>query len=457
MVSKMKFDKFLSEEYLKVFNNLPDPIFVTDTKGNILLSNSTTAMVLDLTLDQLLNQNVIELVKKGHYNISYAIKAVEEKKTVTGLVELKNGIVYISTSTPVFDDSGAVQLVITSARPKDLIEGFINTNKREVEYLRNRVFGSTEIIAESKQMKLVLFNAHNVAPTDSTVILQGESGTGKEVLANYIHLKSKRAKEAFIAVNCAAFPENLVEAELFGYEKGSFTGAVTSGKMGLFEAAENGTLFLDEIAELPLTLQAKLLRVLETNEVRRIGSNISKKINFRLIAASHKNLEHLVDLGEFREDLFYRLNVYPLVIPPLRERPEDILALASKFLEIFNNKYEKEIQLADDELEALKKRRWSGNVRELRNFIERRVISSLNDFTSNTYASIISSEKVNCDIKLDKLFEQGLSLKDLVKKVEKDYIEYTIKKFNGSVREAAESLGVYRSVLYRKINEHNEM
>lgn len=332
-------NQLVKQQLGQIFDNLPDPIFVTDRHGNVLLSNSTTALTMGMSLDELLNSNVRDLVDKGYYSKSYAVEAVAKKRVVKGELVTKLGFRQLSTSTPIMDDDGNVILVLTTGGTSKSAEThkgateqeFISRCQREMEYLRSYVLDKDTIVAESKVMKKLLLEVHAIARTDSTAVLYGESGTGKEVLAKYLHRHSKRSGNAFIAVNCATLPEHLVESELFGYEKGAFTGASTEGKIGLFEAAHGGTLFLDEIAELPLALQSKLLRVLETCEVRRLGSYVDRKLDFRLIAATHKDLQKMAQEGTFRTDLFYRLNVIPVHIPPLRERPEDIIALALKF------------------------------------------------------------------------------------------------------------------------------
>lgn len=452
-----------SKNFQQVLENLPDPIFVTDPRGNVLLSNSATAITLDMTLDQLLKTNVNDLVRKGYYTNSHVSEAVKNRCVVSGVLNTKLGLVYISTSTPVFDEEGRVSLVITSARPKGCSEGsqgqregdLASCRKREVEYLRSRVMNDAEVVAKSRMMKQILVTAHTLSQTDSTVLLVGESGTGKEVIAKYIHRHSKRTNEAFIAVNCAALPENLVEAELFGYEKGAFTGAKMEGKIGLFEAAHKGTLFLDEIAELPLFLQSKLLRVLETSEVRRIGSNHDRKIDFRLIAATNKDLKQMTAEKSFRQDLYYRLNVIPIRIPPLRERPEDITALAHKFLDDFNKRYETEAKLDIDTLEAFQRYNWPGNVRELRNLVERRVISGLNDYPADSLTTAAGSARDLLN-EYFRLLGKEYPLKAAMRKIEESYLRYMLQLCGGRIGEASKRLGIYRTVLYRKLKAFAE-
>lgn len=452
----------LAQKNLKqIFDNLPHAIFVTDKSGNVLLSNSTTALTLDMSLDRLLKSNIGDLVQKGFYNKSYALEVAQKKCVRSGVLTTKLNFVQYSSSTPIFDDNGEVILIVTYGRPYNKQENYLtyeereqhSRRKREFEYLRSYVLDTEKIVAESKKMRQVLLVSHNVAQVDSTVLLSGESGTGKEILAKYIHRHSKRSEEAFIAVNCANLPEHLVESELFGYERGSFTGASKEGKAGLFEAAQKGTLFLDEIAEIPLSLQAKLLRVLETGEIRRLGSNIDRKIDFRLIAAANKDLKKMVDEGLFRSDLYYRLNVIPIIIPPLRERPEDIVALSLRFLDNFNRKYGLEVEFDSETFEALQSYNWPGNVRELRNAIERKVIGSLQDNRADFLTIDTLAMGSNYQGNIFNLLGLNGSLREVLKKMENKYINYVLSECDGKIGDSAKRLGIYRTVLYRKLKE----
>lgn len=460
-VNRTKKDNNLNEKNLsQLFDKFPNPIFVTDAQGNVLISNSTAAMTIGVSLDQFLKANVKDMVNKKLYTRSYAMEAVEKKCVVSGPLTTARGITMMSFSTPVLDDDGEVIMVVTTGYPKGMNPKYasdeerdhVSRRKREIEYLRSHVLDKTEVIAESPAMRQVLLMAHKIAQADSPVLLTGESGSGKEVLAKYVHRHSKRSQEAFLAVNCATLPEQLVESELFGYEKGAFTGANAEGKMGLFEATHRGTLFLDEIAELPLALQSKLLRVLETGEVRRIGSNVDRKIDFRLIAATNKDLEQMVAQGTFRRDLYYRLSVIPLRLPPLRERPEDIVALSTKFLADFNKKYDANVELEPHILDFFRKQNWPGNVRELRNLIERKVICSLHDYPADCLELAVADTQENQQT--GDLFKQfGLTgtLKEVLSKVEKKYINNVLAACGGRIGEAANQLGIYRTVLYRKL------
>lgn len=453
-------DLFEQQNIRNILENLPSTLFVTDKEGNVLLSTSFTALTLGISLDELLKSNLKDLVKRGLYNKSFALGAVQEKKRLSGEITTKSGLRMVTTSTPILDNNDEVIFVVTSGRPKELGEEYCEKEKkeiekrlkREIEYLRNQKNTDSEIVAESLAMRQIFKKCQMIAKTDSTVLLFGESGTGKEVLSRYIYNNSLRAEGPFISVNCAAIPEALFESELFGYEKGAFTGANSGGKVGLFEIAHEGTLFLDEISEMPLPLQAKLLRVLDSNEVRRVGGTTTRHVDFRLITATNRDLAEMVEKGEFRRDLFYRINVISINIPPLRQRPEDLIALVDKFLKGFNKKYRSDYKLNQKEIQFLLKHDWPGNIRELRNFIERAVVSN-NSLSEIADDQPVSSPEINW---LDVPLDRNLSLKEFVKAAEESYIRKTLAECNGKIGETANRLGIYRTVLYRKLKSFQE-
>jgi transcriptional regulator with PAS, ATPase and Fis domain len=309
-------------------------------------------------------------------------------------------------------------------------------------------------------MKRIFDTIDLVAKTDSTVVLYGESGVGKDVVATYIHQNGLRSGELRISVNCAAIPKELMESEFFGYAKGAFTGADEKGKPGIFELADKGTLFLDEIAELPLDLQAKLLRVLETGEVTRIGSsNVPKNTDVRVIAATNKDLSCMVKRGAFREDLYYRLNVIPITIPPLRERKDEIPLLAHAFLEQFNMKYACDKTFSNELMDAFINYPWPGNIRELRNAVERLVITTHSDVLTS-FAGVgrrFYADAEENDAVRTAAIPKGVSderLKNVMEVYERNFIDYMLKQSNGNIAEAAKRMGIHRSALYKKIKRN---
>ncbi|PIQ87241.1 MAG: hypothetical protein COV74_01590 [Candidatus Omnitrophica bacterium CG11_big_fil_rev_8_21_14_0_20_45_26] len=313
------------------------------------------------------------------------------------------------------------------------------------------------LIGQSPNIKEVFALVSRIAKKDATVLILGESGTGKEMIARAIHYNSKRKNASFVSVNCAALPENLLESELFGYDKGAFTGAIQS-KQGLFEVAKGGTFFLDEIGEIPLSLQAKLLRVLQERTIKHLGGIRDIEIDVRVIAATSKNLNEEVKENRFREDLFYRLNVVPISLPPLRERITDIPELISCFLRIYTRRHgiQREFKIAPDGLDYLKSREWPGNIRELENLVERIVMLQDQEMiTKEALALLGQPQSINqpANVEDKKAGEQTLS--DAVEKFEKEMIEEALKNSKGNKNKAAIQLGLTRQNLQYKLKKYH--
>ncbi len=322
--------------------------------------------------------------------------------------------------------------------------------RRENENLRTQLrdrYGLPGLIAQSPAMHAVLDLVERVAPTDATLLIQGESGTGKEVIAKAVHHASARASRPFVAVNCGAVPETLLESELFGYVRGAFTGAAAS-KRGLFEEAADGTLFLDEIAEMPGVLQVKLLRALQSGEVRRLGATQAASVDVRVIAATHGDLVARIGEGKFREDLFYRLNVIQVVLPPLRDRREDIPALAEHFLARSADKLGRTLRLSPAALDRLLRYPWPGNVRELENAIERAAILARTD----TVEADDLPPHVTAGLQLGP--SPTLPRQTTLAETERAHILQTLERFGRSYSQAAEALGIGRTTLWRKLKEY---
>ena len=304
------------------------------------------------------------------------------------------------------------------------------------------------IIGQSKVLKQAIDLAQKVSKTDTTVLLTGETGTGKEIFAQAIHQESNRSKKSFVAINCSAFSKDLLESEMFGHKAGAFTGATTN-KMGLFEEAHNGTIFLDEIGEMALDLQAKLLRVLENGEFIRVGESKPTKVDVRIIAATHRDLHKEIELGHFREDLFYRISVFQIHLPALRERISDIPLLTNYFVEIYSRKSNKKIKsVPKDFLELLQLHQWSGNIRELKNIIERSIILSDGELTTQ-----------NLPLEIQQQSLKGFQTKTLsafeLSSVEKLHIQKVMNYTNGNKTKTSELLGIALTTLYRKLSEYN--
>lgn len=427
-------------------------LFVTDGEGNILLANDFTAMTLGLSLKDLLNSNVYDLVAKEIYDTSATIETLKSGKSSEVTLTTQAGYHIQSKSTPIFYPDGTLHLVVTKSEP---------LTQREFEELKTgdaprpvlteeQLELESSVIAESTEMKRIIRVCKQVAAYNSRILLLGESGTGKEVLASFIHKNSEVADHKFVAVNCAAIPDNLFESEFFGYERGTFTGAEKS-KPGLLEAANGGTLFLDEISEMPIELQAKLLRVLETMKVRRVGSLEEIPVAFRLISASNQNMLELVEQGKFRRDLYYRINAIPISIPPLRKRKKDILALANHFLAYFNQKYDTKVSLSKYHMHHLITSQWLGNGRELKNYIEYIVVTANLPLNLDDGYANVEEEKTEQD-ELQALAEV-YDYPEFIRMAETIYFRRNLEKYDWNISKTAENSKVSRPFIYKKIQE----
>lgn len=384
------------------------------------------------------------------------LKEVKTKTPDTGVIII-TAFADIKTAVQAIKD-GAFDYIAKPFSNEELllvIERFFNFRRLEKEVIRLRESiketNYEKLIGVSPAMKEIFDRIEAIAMTDVPVLIQGESGTGKELVANAIHNKSHRKDKPYIKINCAAIPETLFESELFGYEKGAFTGAMET-KKGKFELANGGTIFFDEIGDMPLGLQAKLLRVLEDNTITRLGGRDSIKVDVRCIYATSKNLKDLIREGRFREDLFYRINVVPIQIPPLRERKEDIPYLIEHFLGYFQKKYSKSgLRFSPAAYEALLSYDYPGNVRELKHAIERAVL------LSNAELIDIKSlpEEILPEFRIeDRCLSSKLSLQECLQSFEKKLIITTLKETGGRKIEAAKRLGISRKVLWKKIKEY---
>ncbi len=391
---------------------------------------------------------------------STAIVALEQKKKISMVTNTQDNRKLVVTSTPIFNGNVEVEYVYTLVQDLTTISDLNERLEAEIE--KNKLLSdrinflkenqdTSSIIGDTKEIRKIKSLIPSVAKTDASILIFGESGVGKEVLAKEIYKNSLRNDKPFITVNCAAIPENLLESEMFGYEQGAFTGAVKS-KEGLFELANGGTILLDEIGTLPLSLQPKLLRVLQENEFMRVGGTKTIPLNVRIISATNENLFTQIQTRQFRQDLYYRLNVIPIKIPPLRERKDDIKRFCLKFLEEFNIKYNKNKFFNDKALFYLEQFDWPGNIRELKNAIERLVIVGEKDvICANQVITITnpSDSSFSATILNNAATNENISLKDSVQALEKKLISEALAKYKTTYK-AAEALGTTQPTIVRK-------
>ncbi|MFC3882394.1 sigma-54 interaction domain-containing protein [Bacillus songklensis] len=361
---------------LKILDHSSDEIFVLDGEKRILYVNQACERHYGLKPTDVIGKYNVDLFEKGYWKPSIVPEVYKRKKPCYMKQQTYIGAELMTSAIPILNDEGEIELVVTTSTELQTYK-MIKANETSDESKTTQEDDETgQIITNSSKINRILTFCEKVAPTDSTILIQGESGTGKGVLAHFIHRISKRKSGPFLTINCAAIPEELLESELFGYSKGAFTGANKTGKPGLIEAADGGTVFLDEIGEMPLTLQAKLLQVIQDKQFIPVGGSEMKKVDIRIIAATNQDLIEMVNDKRFREDLFYRLNVIDVHLPPLRERKEDIIPLTYNFLNKFNKKYHDNKVISEECLNILIHYSWPGNVRQLENLIERLVVIS---------------------------------------------------------------------------------
>lgn len=445
-------------DFRLICDHINTTLFVTDTEGKVLYVNpayeTRTGLnaagllgktIYDLQRDNIIQCNIIpSMLKSGKpmNEIGYVVPT-EYRGFISGIPvrDKDDHIVYAMTTD--WDVSTIMEL---EHRLYQLKKGEIdlgnNGNTEDEFYLDD------EILYISDRMRSLLLLAKTVAQTDVSVLITGETGTGKELLSNIIVKYSNRQKKPFVKINCAAIPANLLESELFGYDEGAFTGAQKGGKKGAFEQADGGTILLDEIGELPFQIQAKLLRVLQENEVIHVGGIEPIPLDIRIIAATNRNLLREIKKGNFREDLYYRLNIVPLELPPLRDRNEDILFLAGKFLEECNDKYQRNVGIDAGAMHVLQSYGWPGNVRELKNLIERLVIVCVDgQIRQDDVNNILKVEVIDKDASCSE------TMKEAVERLELFMIKDALAVY-GNKKKAAEALGVERSTFVKKCQRY---
>ena len=450
LVTVRRREKARAEQFKAILDFTYEGIIATDADGKISLVNPAAEQILDKSKTSLINQHASEVLP------SLAIKRVQEKrKPLLGELHRVGNSLLVHNIVPVMANDEITGTVITFQDASHLQA--VESKVRRQLYLKGHVAKYTfeDIITCSPVLKKVIHQARQFAQAEAAVIVTGETGTGKEMFAQSIHNASLRKSGPFVAVNCAAVPENLLESELFGYEEGAFTGARKGGKKGLFELAHDGTIFLDEIGELPLKLQARLLRVLQEKAVIRVGGDRVIPINVRIIAATHRNLDEAVKNGTFRQDLYYRLNVLRLSLPPLRERSEDIPLLIDRLLEKICNRTRKpRPEISDEVLDVLCSYKWPGNVRELENILERLVAlkAGRRVYPEDIKEMIKVPEKKIYNKEIEgPVIELRGSLKDM----ERAIIRKTLELTGYDKEKTSKKLGISQTTLWRRLKEWN--
>ncbi|MFA7149336.1 MAG: sigma 54-interacting transcriptional regulator, partial [Syntrophomonadaceae bacterium] len=440
-----------------VIESMFDGLYVTDGQANTLRLNQGFERIMGITHQQCVGRNMADLVKEGVFSRSGTLAALAKGEQATLSLTASTGKEALVTSNPIYDDKGNIIMVVTNVRDitelnklqrrLERVEGLQELYKTELQQMK--LVNSRNLVMTSAKMKELVNMVIRVAAVDSTVLIQGESGVGKDLIAEIIHSNSNYKGGPFIRVNCGAIPENLLESELFGYEAGAFTGASKTGKVGLFELARGGILFLDEIGELPLNLQVKLLRALQDKEIMRVGGVESIKVECRIIAGTNRNLMEMIDKGQFRLDLYYRLNVIPIMVPPLRERQEDIPVLMNYFINVFNEKYGMKKRLDNSVYNCLVEYSWPGNVRELENLMERLLVTSINN--------IITIKDLPANIQTGSTqTEDGkrlIPLRQAVENTERKLLENAFTRYRSSYQ-VAEVLEVNQSTVIRKAQKY---
>lgn len=442
-----------AKNYAKaIIECIDDGVWITDGEGNVIEVN-TQALGCQKRED-IIGKNMKELVENGIYDTSVTLKVLEDKKKATLVQHEETEI--IVTGIP-YIENGKIQMVVCCEREVkelEIMKQQLQMNKEklaryesELAYLRSVLANEVDLVLESREMKQVVELALTAAKYGSRVLIEGETGVGKEVIAKIIYRNGIRKNAPFIAVNCGAIPENLLESELFGYEKGAFTGASEKGRKGYFELANKGVLFLDEIGDISLNFQAKLLRALQENEIMRVGGTKTISVDVQVIAASNKDLEEAVNNGEFRADLFYRLNTFPIAVPPLRKRRKDIVPLVYRFAETFNEKYKTDKEFSLSSLNVLQQYAWPGNVRELENMVERLILTARDDVITDEHVNHMLYGKSG---NINQYCDEGKTLKEAVELLEMQMIKRCMDegKDHGEIEK---TLGLSRATLDRKI------
>ncbi len=447
-----------SQQYLhnEMLNKLKDGIYITDELGTTIFVNDAFLNLSGLTREQIIGKTVYDLRKYDILPNSCCAKVIETMGPVSTINHYYKGQRCLVSGSPIFDENGNLSKTIAVIRDVSELDVLMKTITKDKNLfvksdynLQTKEVNDPVEIINNIRMKNIYKKAKKIANVDTTILILGETGVGKDFIATYIHSISNRKNGKFIKINCGAVPEHLLESEFFGYEEGAFTGAQKGGKKGLFEEANGGILYLDEIGDMPYTLQVKLLSAINDKMFYRIGGISPIEFNARIIAATNHDLQKLVEEKKFRADLYYRLNVVTLVIPPLRSRKEDIIPLTTQFLEYYNNKYGKNSYFTSNCLENFLIYEWPGNIRELKNIIERLVLMTDNaGIDTDLFREHLILTENNTGL-TDLFLSDRKTLKEKTEEYEKEIIESTLA-VSKNMKEAALRLGIDISTLVRK-------
>ncbi len=457
LISGLQGYRKLHRELEAIFESSFDGLYITDGKANTIRVNTAYERITGLKREDLLGRNMIDLVKEGVFDHSVTLDVLEQRDQVTIMQKIKSDKHLLVTGTPIFDDEEKIALVVTNVRDITLLND-VRDQLEESRRLSSRYYQSLlelekfqhhlqDLVVKSSSMIQTVRRAIKVAAVEASVLLYGESGVGKSMLARIIHLISPRKERPFIKISCGAIPDSLIESELFGYTKGAFTGASPEGKAGLIEVGHTGTVFLDEVGELTPATQVKLLQVIEDKMFTRLGGTRAISVDVRIIAATNQNLKDLVQKGRFREDLYYRLNVIPIHIPPLRERRDDITALALNRLEKFNRASRCSKRLDPAVMDMLVQYDYPGNVRELINIMERMMIMSEGNLIS--ISDLPGELREQTPAHYDP-FDEGSTLQEAVRKIEAHVIRGALHRHK-SIAMAARALDIHPTTMWRKM------
>lgn len=447
---KRKFHGIRSEDLWEIVNNLHDEIMVYDNDYNLLYVNKAAERHYGIPQDEMLGKKFSQLDETYWGNST--LPEVYQKKTMVAKRQITNlGLDIITISVPILDENGEIKFVAQNVND---IYNYTQEGKVEEKFL-NILNGASKkeenYIFASQSMEKILDTLNRIKNVKSPCLILGETGTGKSHLAKYIHSISERRDKPFVAVNCACMNPNLIESELFGYKKGAFSGANTTGKKGIVEIADGGILFLDEISEIPYDLQSKLLQFIQDQEFMPVGSEKKQKVNVKIIAATNRDLKQLVEAKSFREDLYYRLNIFEVTIPPLRERPDDIRVLIEHYLDAYNKQHFRNHTLSEEAMQVLLHYKWPGNIRELSHIIEKTVVLTNGKEIRN---SDLPKMVFDYPKEVVPIVEyKGKTLNEVMREVERKMVTDAYEAYGTSVK-VAEVLGVSQPTAYRLIKKY---